>query len=149
MRRVQVESPFAPQTPRGAPSEECHERCERDPICARCASDRVRVRETARNRRYLAACLADCIARGETPYASHGLLTLPGVLDDAKPEERTRGIAAGFAMREGMHASVFYGDLGWSSGMLEGEKHARQLAMHKLGAVHQIEYRTLGEDWDK
>ena len=48
---------------------------------------------------YLRACLRDCLARGESPYASHGLLTQPGVLDDADPHDRTAGFAAGFAWR--------------------------------------------------
>ena len=29
------------------------------------------------NLTYLRACLKDCVERGESPYASHGLLTQP------------------------------------------------------------------------
>ena len=64
-----------------------------------------------RNVRYLRACLRDCVLRGETPYASHGLLTQPGVLRDDVPEERATGIEAGFAMRRVMDATVIYTDL--------------------------------------
>ena len=89
-----------------------------------------------RNRCYLRACLADCIARGESPYASHGLLTQPGVLDDTDPEERRRGIDAGFAWRAVAHATVVYTDLGISRGMLHGIEHATSIG-------HTIEKRTV------
>ena len=107
--------------------------------------------ESARHARYLAACLRDCVRRGETPYASHGLLTLPGVLRDDVPEERELGIRAGFAMRRGMDATVFYTDLGWSRGMHAGEEDAKALANNpaRYQIAHAIEYRTLGPDWDK
>jgi hypothetical protein len=132
-------------------------------VCGNCEdvgrNERLRGRERHRNQRYLAACLADCIRRGETPYASHGLLTLPGVLDDTKPEERAKGIAAGFAMREAMHASVFYGDLGWSNGMRAGKEHAEKLQRDqedyaeshddRYPRTHVIEIRELGKDWDR
>lgn len=69
MRLVIVESPFAGATP----------------------DDRLA------NRVFLAAALRDCLARGEAPFASHGLYTLPGVLDDDRPDERKLGIEAGLA----------------------------------------------------
>jgi len=74
---------------------------------------------------YLRACLRDCLARGESPYASHGLLTQPGVLDDADPHDRTAGFAAGFAWRLLAARTVFYVDLGWSAGMDAGLRDAR------------------------
>lgn len=37
-----------------------------------------------RNMRYLRACLADCLRRGEAPFASHAIYTQPGVLDDSE-----------------------------------------------------------------
>lgn len=155
MRRVQVESPFAPQTPE--PPSDCS--CPHEPWpgghwppdCDNCQARDRRKAEKVRNQVYLAACLADCIRRGETPYASHGLLTLPGVLDDTKPEDRAKGIAAGFAMRERMDATVFYTDLGWSNGMRAGQDHARELA-HMAATFyssHDVVYRELGPDWDK
>ena len=57
--------------------------------------------------RYLRACMADSIHRGEAPYASHALYTQPGVLRDGVPEERTLGIGAGFAWRQCAETSVF------------------------------------------
>jgi hypothetical protein len=75
--------------------------------------------EVALNRAYLQACIRDCLRRGETPYASHQQLTW--ALDDNNPEERELGISAGLDMRDFIRAhggkSVYYVDLGWSSGM--------------------------------
>jgi len=109
--------------------------------------------ERQRHAHYLAACLRDCLERNETPYASHALLTLPGVLHDDVPEERERGIAAGFAMRRGMDATVIYVDLGWSSGMHAGLKDAAALGLELISAGgerrHLVEERTLGPNWDK
>lgn len=73
-----------------------------------------------RNLRYLRAAMRDCLLRGESPYASHALLTQPGVLDDNVPAERELGIAAGFAWRHASHATVVYTDLGVSRGMQAG-----------------------------
>lgn len=78
----------------------------------------------------------DCLLRGEAPFASHGLYTQEGVLDDTKPEERKRGITAGFAWREKAHATVVYTDLSISSGMQLGIEDARVKGL-------PIEYRTL------
>lgn len=73
--------------------------------------------DVERNIRYLRACMRDCVLRGESPYASHGLLTQPGVLDDNDPEERKKGIEAGYAWWGGADLIVFYVDLGISTGM--------------------------------
>lgn len=89
------------------------------------------------NLRYLRACMRDCALRGESPYASHGLLTQPGVLDDNNPEERKLGIELGFAWREAAEMTVVYMDLGMSNGMLYGIEDAQ-----KKG--RPIEYRNLG-----
>lgn len=70
------------------------------------------------NLRYVRAAMADCLRRGEAPYASHALYTQPGVLDDDKPEERRLGIDAGFAWGRCAHIVAFYVDRGWSRGML-------------------------------
>jgi hypothetical protein len=108
-----------------------------------------------RNLRYLRACMADCFARGEAPFASHGLYTQPGVLDDNDVAERERGIQAGFAWREVADATVVYNDLGIWRGMEYGIRAAE--AVHNsrqcndpwapLGGPHLIEYRTLGAAW--
>lgn len=94
------------------------------------------------NMRYLQACMRDCIKRSEAPFASHGLYTQPGVLRDDVPEERKLGIDAGFAWREASDLTVVYDDLGYSSGMKAGIAHAETMK-------HPIEYRQLGEGWNK
>ena len=73
--------------------------------------------DVARNLAYVRAAMADCLRRGEAPYASHALYTQPGVLDDDKPDDRLLGINAGFAWREKADLVAFYVDLGWSRGM--------------------------------
>lgn len=68
------------------------------------------------NRAYLQACIRDALRQGNTPYASHQMLTF--ALDDTIPEERALGIEAGIEFRNRCNLpSVFYVDLGWSSGM--------------------------------
>ena len=93
-----------------------------------------------RNKRYLQACIRDCLNREETPYASHQMLT--DALRDSDTEQRQWGIAAGFAMREVMNCTVVYTNLGISGGMRQGITHAKVIR-------HPVEYRTLPEDWDK
>lgn len=97
--------------------------------------------DVERNRAYLAAALRDCLKRGEAPFASHGLYTLPGVLDDNNPEERALGISAGFAFHEVADRCVVYTDLGVSTGMKQGVTNAVQ---HGVA----VEYRTL-PGWEK
>jgi hypothetical protein len=86
--------------------------------------------------RYVRACMADCLARGEAPYASHALYTLPGVLDDATPEERRTGMVAGFAWGAVAGTRVVYADEGVTPGMREGIARAEQLGQ-------RVEWRTL------
>lgn len=117
-RRVIVESPF------GAPNPEA----------------------VARNLKYLRACMKDCLDRGEAPFASHGLYTQEGVLDDWKPDEREKGIQAGFAWRQVAEVTVFYVDLGISGGMRAGLKHAQKV-IDSAAFPHTMEYRWLGGEW--
>jgi hypothetical protein len=77
--------------------------------------------------------------RGEAPFASHGLYTLPGVLDDFDPTERKLGIAAGFAWRDVAQLTVVYEDYGVSDGMRQGIAHAE-------GIGRAVEMRRL---WEK
>lgn len=95
--------------------------------------------DVTKNKNYLRACMRDCIKRGESPYASHGLLTQEGVLDDRNPEERALGIAAGFEWRTADIKTAFYVDLGISGGMLRGFEHARAVGS-------PIEVRRLGDE---
>ena len=95
----------------------------------------------ALNRAYLQEAILDCLERGESPYASHQMLT--DALDDLKPVERARGIAAGLYFREVLIGAVgapavYYTDLGWSVGMLaakhagRGEPISRKLSRERL-----------------
>lgn len=97
----------------------------------------------ARNRAYLCAAMHDCLLRGEAPFASHGLYTQPGVLDDTKPEERRLGIEAGFAWRALAKKTIVYIDFGVTKGMLKGINHAiehgHEVVMRSLRAWKQDE----------
>jgi hypothetical protein len=71
-----------------------------------------------RNQVYARRCLRDCLARGESPFASH--LIYPQVLRDDRANERALGIAAGLAWGEAADATVVYIDRGISGGMWQG-----------------------------
>ncbi len=88
------------------------------------------------NEEYARSAMRDCLSRGESPYASHLLYTQPGVLDDTVPEERTLGIAAGFAWAAQADLIAVYVDLGMSRGMGQGVARA-------LKSGQPVEFRTL------
>lgn len=111
MRRVIIESPYAGE----------------------CPGDQAGVE---RNLRYLRACMHDCFLRGEAPFASHGLYTQPGVLNDNSPDERKLGIEAGFAWRECADVTIVYTDFGITRGMQYGIDHANK-------QDKPIEYRSI------
>ena len=69
---------------------------------------------------YARECVADCLRRGESAYASHLFFTQPGILDDTIPEQRALGIQAGLAWAEVADATVVYMDRGVSPGMQFG-----------------------------
>ena len=85
---------------------------------------------------YARACLADCLARGEAPFACHLLYTQPGVLRDEVPAERRLGMDAGWAWYRAAEACVVYTDRGVSPGMEAGIAVAQN-------AGKPVEYRTL------
>jgi hypothetical protein len=97
-----------------------------------------------RNLRYARACLRDALERGEAPLASHLLYTQPGVLDDDKPDERAKGIAAGLAWGRSAGASVVYLDQGLSGGMRLGVEAAvkgyRTLCFRRLWPRIELVY---------
>ena len=95
--------------------------------------------DVEKNLRYVRAAMADCLARGEAPFASHALYTQPGVLRDDVTEERQLGMLAGFAFRRVADLTVVYQDLGITLGMNKGIEHAKA-----LGQI--IEFRRL-EGW--
>lgn len=74
---------------------------------------------------YVRRAMADCLKRGEAPFASHALYTQPGVLDDTIPEQRTLGMEAGFAWAVQAQTTVVYEDYGVSRGMQDGIDRAR------------------------
>lgn len=94
------------------------------------------VGDVERNVRYARVAVADCLARGEAPLASHLLYTQPGVLDDDDPAERERGIAAGHAWVKVADLVVVYEDLGVSDGMRAGVEAAGRTGV-------PVEYRRL------
>lgn len=85
---------------------------------------------------YARAAMADCLRRGEAPFASHLLYTQPGVLRNEVPGERQLGIDAGLELAKRADATVVYGDLGTSRGMAYGIASAEK-------AGRPIEYRSL------
>lgn len=95
--------------------------------------------DVEKNLRYLRAAMRDCLHRGEAPFASHGLYTQEGVLDDNDEKERMHGIYAGFAWGEHADAVVVYTNLGMSRGMKLGIARGET-------AGQPIEYRSL-EGW--
>lgn len=76
--------------------------------------------DLVRNLRYVRA------AMHEAPFASHALYTLPGVLNDGIPAERSLGIEAGLAWGKRADATVVYVDLGISPGMQQGIERAQR-----------------------
>lgn len=92
MNRIVIESPYASDTAQGR-------------------NDNIT---------YLRRCLRDSLMRGEAPFASHAIYTQYGVLDDALPEERSLGIAAGIEWGSSAKSVAIYVDRGISSGMIQG-----------------------------
>jgi len=93
-----------------------------------------------RNLIYLRRCIRDALRRGEAPFASHAIYTLPGVLDDDIPDEREHGIEAGRAWWIVADAILFYTDYGFSKGMDAARK--RLLSIPEW--MPAIEYREIG-----
>lgn len=91
---------------------------------------------------YLAACLRDCLLRGEAPFASHGLYTRRGVLRDRDRDERRIGITAGFAFRAVTTLTAVYEDLGLTPGMVAGIEDAKV-------SGRRIEHRQLAGNWQR
>lgn len=72
---------------------------------------------------YARKCVADSLARGEAPIASH--LLFPQLLDDNVPAERQAGIDAGLAWYRVADKCVVYADRGESGGVRAGVATAR------------------------
>jgi hypothetical protein len=73
------------------------------------------------NEVYGELCMRDCLKNhNESPYASHLLYTRKYVLRDKDKAERKLGIEAGFYWRDVAEKTVFYMDLGMTTGMKQG-----------------------------
>lgn len=107
------------------------------PVSTRVVIESPFAGDVAGNLAYLNLCIADCVRRGESPYASHLMLT--GGLDDRDPVERDRGIKAGFLWRDVSEKTVVYLDRGVSTGMVLGIRDA-------LAKNRPIELRALDPD---
>ena len=73
-----------------------------------------------KNVKYSRECIRDCLDRDESPFASHLLYTQKGILNDAIPDERRRGIAAANGWLAVADYVAVYMDLGVTRGMVLG-----------------------------
>lgn len=87
-----------------------------------------------RNAQYAREAMLDSCRRGESPYASHLLLTQ--VLNDTIQSERTLGLALSHAWRLRADLIAFYIDHGMSPGMRDAE------ALAKANGI-ETDYRRL------
>lgn len=103
--------------------------------------------DVIRNKRYLQACIRDCLRRSESPYASHQMLT--DALDDGDVNQRVLGVNAGLAWRRAFFHTengvrhvlpVFYLDLGWSGGMKDAH------VLYEKEGVHYERRNLQSED---
>jgi hypothetical protein len=79
------------------------------------------------NRAYAIRACADCVKRGEVPYASH--LFFPQFLNELAPEERELGLTAGYAFWKIASKIVFYCDRGISGGMARARERAQTIGI--------------------
>jgi hypothetical protein len=88
------------------------------------------------NIQYACAAMADCLKRGEAPFASHLLYTHDGILDDDIPHQRALGIEAGLQWGRFADATIVYQDYGITKGMKIGIERAK-------AEKRPIEYRNI------
>lgn len=98
--------------------------------------------EVGRNKLYLQACIKDCLRRGESPYASHQMLT--EALNDLDPEERRLGIDAAQCWYGFVNKQVVYTDFGISNDMNLGIQRFQECNVDR---VWETQYRSLGGIW--
>lgn len=121
LKRVLVESPFAPQDYEG------------------------RRLSIGFHLAYARLCVRNSVLRGEAPYPSHLLLTQPGILRDEVPEERAIGIACGDVFLPVCNTVAVYIDFGISSGMQHRiSKVQSQRDLFLTGP--ELSYRNLPQD---
>lgn len=81
--------------------------------------------DAKKNLEFARACMRDCLARGEIPFASHLLYTQEGILDDSLPGERQLGLECGFEIAgRACDKTVVYCNLGITGGMKAGIEEA-------------------------
>jgi hypothetical protein len=76
--------------------------------------------DVVRNTAYLRQCIKHSLELGEAPFASHGLYTLEGILDDTDKKERQLGMTAGWEWLSVADFVAVYTDFGISWGMRAG-----------------------------
>lgn len=76
---------------------------------------------------YARRALADSIARGEAPLASHLLYTQPGILVDNVKWERHVGMLMGWEWTRHADRVALYMDRGLTPGMIQGLRVALEL----------------------
>lgn len=86
------------------------------------------------NMEYAQEALHDSLMKNESPFASH--MIYPMVLDDNVPDERAKGMAAGWEWMTVADKVAVYSDLGISNGMKRGIARAQKLGL-------TIEYRKI------
>lgn len=101
--------------------------------------------ELDRNLAYARALVRAVTLRGDSPTASHLLITQS--IDDRHPDARECGIAAGLAMLRVADIHAFGVDLGWSGGMQMARKatparcHVEELSLPEWRAAAEMAAR--------
>lgn len=90
------------------------------------------------NKVYARRAIRDSLSRGEAPYASHLLFDQPGILDDLLPDERRKGMEAGFAWGKEAQLVAVYADRGISRGMQAG------IDIYRHNGI-PVEFRHIGD----
>lgn len=106
----------------------------------------------ANHERYARLCMADSLRRGEAPFLSHLLYTQ--CLADTVPDQRKKGIEAGFTWAAVADLAAVYYDLGITPGMKAGidfhRQHSTRVVLRRLfsptvGRALRAGYLTLAE----
>lgn len=104
--------------------------------------------QVQRNKAYLQLCILDCLARGESPFASHQMFT--EALDDSVAEERALGIAAAGPWFETAKRVVVYSDLGFSHEMYKAVATANLLSLPvEIRTLPQFDLEAFYTDYDR
>jgi len=83
------------------------------------------MKDLARAKTYLRACIRDSLALDETPVASHAMLAWTEALWDEEPEQREEGLEVAKHLILKADKIALYVDYGYSRGMKEALYFAR------------------------